>query len=208
MATDFMVLPARFLSRCVTTIILAGILSSCGTDNDRTVSKVSTVVIPQVYRQVNDTDFRKQQDTLYYHYHKYYGHVYEMSELGDTILLNGYWEGVEEGEQKKWYSNKQIKEKRYYVQGKKNGLHTGWWDNGNKKFEFTIIDDFNEGNFKEWNRDGLLIKDFNYRHGQEDGSEKLWWNDGTIRANYLVDKGKKYGLIGLKICRNQYDSTK
>ena len=191
------------LSKIAGILILLSCVWSC-----RKAAEPKPIVIPVTYRAVSDPDLGRKQDTLYYKADKYNGYVYQLSDAGDTLLLFGYWEGLKEGVLRKWYPNKQLQEMRYYHEGKKNGVHTGWWENGNKKFEFRIVDDLNEGNFKEWNHDGRLIKDFNYVHGHEQGSEKLWWNDGTIRANYVVDNGRKYGLIGLKICRNVYDSTK
>jgi antitoxin component YwqK of YwqJK toxin-antitoxin module len=188
--------------------VIATLTSCRGKEDAVPVLKTSAINIPAIYKPLGDPGFHKNQDTLFYQDDKYCGYVYQLSEINDTVVLFGYWKGLEEGVLKKWYPHGQLQERRYYITGKKNGIHTGWWENGNKKFEFTIIDDFYEGNFKEWNHSGKLIRDFNYVHGQEQGSEKLWWDDGTIRANYVVDKGRKYGLIGLKICRNPYDSIK
>jgi hypothetical protein len=30
----------------------------------------------------------------------------------------------------------------------------------------------------------------------------MWWENGLIRANYVVKNGRRYGLIGLKLCVN------
>jgi len=194
---------ALSLSKLAGILILLSCVWSC-----RQAVVPKPVVIPAAYLPATDPGLSRHQDTLYYHAGKYSGYVYQLLDVGDTLLLFGYCDGLKEGFLKKWYPNKQLQELRYYHQGKKNGIHTGWWENGIKKFEFRIVDDLNEGNFKEWNHAGRLIKDFNYLNGQEQGSEKLWWNDGTIRANYVVNNGKKYGLIGMKICRNVYDTTR
>jgi antitoxin component YwqK of YwqJK toxin-antitoxin module len=53
----------------------------------------------------------------------------------------------------------------------------------------------------------IKIKDFNYKKGYENGSQRMWWSDGKIRANYVIKNGKKYGLLGYKICVNPYDSV-
>lgn len=113
---------------------------------------------------------------------------------------------MEEGWQKKWYDNKQLAEQRTYVDGEKEGIQQAWWPDGKPKFIYTAINDIYTGELKEWNAAGLLNKDFYYVNGQEEGSEKMWWDDGTVRANYVIRKGKKYGLLGIKICINRYDS--
>ena len=56
------------------------------------------------------------------------------------------------------------------------------------------------GNVKEWYSNGQLYRDFNFNNGKEVGSQKLWKLDGTIKANYEVVKGERFGLIGLKKC--------
>ena len=122
------------------------------------------------------------------------------------VFIQSYFNGVEEGAQKKWYANKQLAEERFYINGKKEGIHKGWWPDGKPKFIFDVANDEYSGEFKEWYSSGLLGKQFHYNNGQEEGSERLWWDNGTVRANYVIRNGKKYGLIGLKTCVNPYDS--
>jgi antitoxin component YwqK of YwqJK toxin-antitoxin module len=179
-------------------VLLAAVLGGMGCANGRHDARI----VPHRYASLADAAFAHHQDTVYYGANPYSGYAYRLSPTGDTLQLSGYVAGLEEGPQIKRYPGGALQEVRQYSAGRKNGLHTGYWDNGRKKFEFTIVDDYNEGNFKEWSPNGVLIKDFNYVHGMEAGSEKLWWNDGTIRANYVVKDGRKYGLIGLKLCRN------
>ena len=102
---------------------------------------------------------------------------------------------MEEGIQKKWYPNRQLEEERYYINGKKEGQHRGWWPDGKPKFEFSAANDIYEGEFKEWYASGLLGKQFHYVNGIEEGSQRLWWDNGTVRANYVIRNGKKFGLI-------------
>jgi antitoxin component YwqK of YwqJK toxin-antitoxin module len=125
---------------------------------------------------------------------------------GDTAIIEGFWEGLQEGSTRKWHPNKQLAEDRFYINGKKEGRHTAWWPNGNMKFQFTVSNDEYQGEFKEWNNHGFLIKQFHYINGQESGSQRLWWDDSTVRANYEIRNGRKYGLIGIKLCKNPYDS--
>ena len=43
---------------------------------------------------------------------------------------------------------------------------------------------------------------FHYKNGKEVGSQRLWKADGSIKANYEVVGGERFGLIGLKKCYN------
>ena len=162
--------------------------------------------VPANYINATDGRFSNHQDTLYYGNSFFTGYRYSLFENGDTAALQSYFNGVEEGVQQKWYPNRELAEKRFYINGKKEGIHRGWWPDGKQKFYFEVYSNEYNGEFKEWYSSGLLGKDFHYVNGQEEGSEKLWWDNGSIRANYVIRNGKKYGFIGLKTCTNPYDS--
>lgn len=164
--------------------------------------------LPEVYHLKSDSGFRVSRDTVYYLNQLYSGYLIMLNREVDTIQSAGYFNGVEEGIQRKWYDDGQPEETRFYINGKKEGLHQGWWPNGKKRFEFTAYNGEFEGPFREWTIDGILIKHFNYHEGYESGSQRLWWSDGKVRANYVIKNGKKYGLLGYKICVNPYDSIK
>lgn len=112
-----------------------------------------------------------------------------------------YKEGRKNGFEKQWYSNGEISISRNYLNGKKTGVHEGWWENKRPKFkyQFNIKGEYN-GKVEEWYASGQPYKAFNYVNGQELGSQKLWKENGTIKANYVVRDGERFGLIGLKKC--------
>jgi hypothetical protein len=163
--------------------------------------------VPANYVMAGDRSFIKHQDTIYYQDKYFIGYQVSLYPNGDTEFVKSYFNGVEEGKQRKWYPNKQLAEERFYINGKKEGTHKGWWPDGKQKFIFEAVNDEYNGEFKEWYPWGLLCKQFHYLNGQEEGSQRLWWDNGTVRANYVIRDGKKYGLIGLKLCDNPYDSV-
>jgi antitoxin component YwqK of YwqJK toxin-antitoxin module len=163
--------------------------------------------VPPDYKPITDPQLANHQDTVYYDGHFFTGYRYSLYADGDTASLQSYFNGVEEGVQRKWYPNKQLAEERFYINGKKEGIHRSWWPDGQQKMYFEAYGDEYSGEFREWYASGLLGKDFHYVNGHEEGSEKLWWDNGTIRANYVIRNGKKYGLLGLKTCINPYDSV-
>lgn len=162
--------------------------------------------LPGICNIATDTLFHTQQDTVFYDGKYYTGYQYATNEKRDTTLLYGYFNGVQEGIQKKWFAKGLPAEERLYINGKKEGIQKGWWANGKPKFYYTAYNNEYNGEFKEWYETGLLAKQFHYVNGQEEGSQRLWWDNQTVRANYVIKNGKKYGLIGLKICVNPYDS--
>lgn len=164
--------------------------------------------IPNRISYTTNTQFNFHQDTLYLGTQKYNGYLIDTFKTGDTANFVGYFNGLEQGIAKKWYPNKQIAEIRFYHQGKKTGIHKGFWENGNPKFEYHFIEGEHHGLAKDWYENGQAYKEFHYKMGYEDGSQKAWWENGQIRANYVVKNGRRYGLIGLKLCMNPEDSLK
>ena len=187
-------------------ILILILFFSCRNEENKTVVFKQIKKVPLVYEEASNYSFQMHQDTLYFKNKKFSGIQYSLYKKGDTAFVKSYLNGLEEGISKKWYANKQLAEQRLYIDGKKEGVHKSWWENGNKKFEFAVSNNEYTKEFKEWNSNGLLIKHFHYKNGQEEGSQKLWYDNGKIRANYVINKGKRYGLLGTKNCKNVSDS--
>ena len=107
---------------------------------------------------------------------------------------------------KKYYPNNQLMECREFRNNMKNGKQVAYWDNGNKRFEYIAKNDVSDGELKEWDYNGKLFHLAHYKDGQEEGVQKLWYENGKIRANYIILKGRRYGLLGTKNCKNVSDS--
>ncbi|ANQ48010.2 toxin-antitoxin system YwqK family antitoxin [Flammeovirga sp. MY04] len=123
----------------------------------------------------------------------------------DTLKVRSYHQGKKDGEWRKFYPQNTIKEKRYFINGKKEGVHIGYYHNHKTQFLYHLENDLYHGNCKAWNFDGQLIRDQNYVNGQEEGSQKIWYDNGKIKANYVKKDGRRFGLLGTKNCINVYD---
>ena len=163
--------------------------------------------IPKTFVKGTDQNITFKNDTVYFNNQKYSGFIFELQSNNlDTLYIKGYYKGLQGGLSKIWNEKHKLIEVRSYINGKKNGKQTAFWNNGNKKFEFVAYQDAYEGEMKEWKSDGQLIHLANYKDGQEEGIQKLWYDDGKIRANFVILKGKRYGLLGTKNCKNVSDS--
>ncbi len=195
-------------------LLLCFVIQACDSRNAVSLNKESItqdtgagkIVLPNTFTNAEENGFTTHQDTLFFNGTKYSGIVYALNNSADTAFVKSYYDGVEEGLQKKWYPNKQIAEIRWYHLGKKTGKHIGFWENGKPKFEFYFLNGEHEGVAQEWYQNGNPYRLFHYEKGYEQGSQKMWWENGTIRANYEVRNGRRYGLIGLKLCMNQNDT--
>jgi len=162
---------------------------------------------PSIYKFADDFAFNFKQDTLYFKTAPYSGKQFFLYPNKDTVFVKSYLNGLLEGVQKQWYPNQVLAEERLYVANKKEGVHKGWWENGKPKYSYQFYNDELQGEVLEWYFSGQLFKKFHYKNGFEEGSERLWFEDASVRANYVIKKGKKYGLIGIKLCKNPYEKT-
>lgn len=170
--------------------------------------KEQSIIIPNHTIFVKNSAINFHQDTLFLGAKKYSGFVLDTFPTEDSASFVGYFNGIEEGVSKKWHPNKQIAEVRFFHHGKKIGIHRGFWPNGNRKFEYHFVNGEHHGKAQDWYENGQVYKEFHYKMGYEEGSQKAWWENGIIRANYVVKNGRRYGLIGLKLCMNPDDSLK
>jgi antitoxin component YwqK of YwqJK toxin-antitoxin module len=157
-----------------------------------------------IKRPADDPALSVLNGIVYYKKQLFSGEVYLLYPGGDTAGISGYAAGKENGWHRKWYSNKSLSEERFYKDGRKEGIHKAWWENGKPKFEYHFENDEHEGELKEWFVDGKPSRLFHYSKGHEEGNQKMWWDDGRIRANYIVRDGERFGLLGQKLCKNEF----
>jgi antitoxin component YwqK of YwqJK toxin-antitoxin module len=161
----------------------------------------------QLFVSNNSIDISINNDTIFYKNIKFNGVLFQLhSNNKDSAFSHEIKNGLLNGVTKKWFANNQLMEYREYKMGKKDGKQIAYWDNGKKRFEFTAKNDAYEGEMKEWSINGNLFHLAHYVNGQEEGSQKMWYENGKIRANYVMLRGKRYGLLGTKNCKNVSDS--
>jgi antitoxin component YwqK of YwqJK toxin-antitoxin module len=196
-------LPNRKIIKIVILSSIFILLVSCGPKEEEFRTLKSPKPVPFHYKKNTDSGFSQNQDTLFFQGKRFSGRVYGLYPGGDTSFILAYWLGLQEGNQKIWYTNKKLKESRTYVSGKKEGIQEAWWPNGILQFKFLAIDDEYSGVLEQWFESGKRERIFHYLKGHEEGSEKIWWPDGKIRANYKIINGEKFGLFGQKLCINK-----
>ena len=137
----------------------------------------------------------------------YTGELYGLYEkTSDTEFVSHYINGLEDGEWRQFYVDKKLKEQRYYLNGKKVGEMKRWWENGRLQMLYRFENDEYEGTCSEWNPKGILVRELNYHRGHEEGSQRQWYDNGSVRSNYVIKNGRRFGLLGTKNCVNVADS--
>jgi antitoxin component YwqK of YwqJK toxin-antitoxin module len=98
------------------------------------------------------------------------------------------------------YANGQVKRDATYRGDALDGPVRGWYENGARKFELHYRNGVSEGDQREWYPTGQLYTQFNHHAGHETGQQRMWNADGTIRSNYVIKDGKRFGLLGAMGC--------
>ncbi len=127
----------------------------------------------------------------------------EVHESGVLKRSEQWVAGRRHGSSTGWYSNAQMSELRVYGDGRKKGRHMGWYSDGTLRFDYRYERGVLEGSAREWYPSGVLYRDFNYLAGHESGSQRTWSIDGSLRANYVVRDGRRFGPIGSKGCTGE-----
>jgi len=156
---------------------------------------------PELRLEASNSNLKLENGVLFYKNGAFNGVLF--SYYNEDLLRSEiqYVKGKKHGYEKQWYPNGNRLVVRWYEAGVKIGIHKSWWDNGDKKFEYHFNDHGAfHGLVKEWYKSGQVFRVFHYINGKEVGSQRLYKNDGTIKANYEVVNGERFGLIGLKKC--------
>ena len=113
--------------------------------------------------------------------------------------VTSFFDGKENGWQESFFNDGSISEKRFYTNGEKDGINTGWWPNGNKRFEYQFSKGIYSGDFKEWFEDGKEYKYIYYVNGNDQWG-KGWRESGKLFMNYQVKDGRRYGIVNSNLC--------
>ncbi|HYV96737.1 MAG TPA: hypothetical protein VE967_04690 [Gemmatimonadaceae bacterium] len=126
--------------------------------------------------------------------------VVERYPSGAVMRVAEYRGNVLDGVVRGWYENGAIEYSRSYRHGAESGDHFGWYENGARKFSYHYASGVTEGVQRQWFPNGHLLTEFHHRAGHEAGQQRMWNADGSIRSNYVIADGRRYGLLGATGC--------
>ena len=127
---------------------------------------------------------------------KIYGHYGEGSNLKKVYvgnIVNGKkevkWVGYYHSTGKKIYEE-------YYKDGKRDGLWTWWYENGEKRTEGDFKDGGRDGLFTQWYENGQKRTEGNFKDGKEDGLVTDWYENGQKKFEWNFKDGDLVKLKG------------
>jgi len=98
------------------------------------------------------------------------------------------------------WDNGRVRRETTYRGDVLDGPSRGWYRSGVPQFVYNYARGVGEGAQRQWYPTGQLYTWFNHRAGHEVGQQRMWNADGTIRSNYVIKDGRRYGLLGSLGC--------
>jgi antitoxin component YwqK of YwqJK toxin-antitoxin module len=126
--------------------------------------------------------------------------------LADGTRITLYKNGMEEGKQTTTSPSGQLLEERFYVAGKKHGIHRGWYPNGKDRFYTHFEADNYIGEHWAWHHSGTPVEYKKYSPQGEILVHKQWRESGQIYRNFVFKDKKELGMRGAKLCNSVKDT--
>ena len=146
-----------------------------------------------------DTSLRVINGSYFYRQQLFSGVITELYDNGAAHHKTSCGNGKEEGWTWMFYPDGKLSEKRYYHLGEKDSVHTGWWQNGNPRFEYHFTMSIYNGDYREWYNNGSAYKHIHYTNGTDDRGNG-WRENGKLFMNYTMRAGRRYGIINSNLC--------
>ena len=88
----------------------------------------------------------------------------------------------------------------------KNGIHTTYYENGQKEYEGFYKDGELDGLYTTWYDNGQKKKEVNFKEGKEDGLETQWFKNGKRAYQYVHGRISGGSSSLLCDCNDNYGS--
>ena len=137
---------------------------------------MSSIVLCQNRYHVDKTTFALEESVVYL--------KHDMKPINGVLYCNygdigRYINGKIDGVHRAWYDNGQIRLEVNCNEGIPIGLSKGWHKNGQIKFEYYFKDGYRYGLCKEWFENGQLHKELNYNKFLL--HSRYWYKNGQLK---------------------------
>ena len=183
-------------------IILIFLFYSCHNKDAAGIAKQtqqSLKNISSVLISSTDSSLHFINGSWYYRDSLFSGSIETRYSNGQLKSLQTFFSGKEEGWSYSFYPDGKKESQRFYVLGEKDSIHLGWWNNGNRRFEYHFNKGNYDGDYKEWYVSGKPLKYIVYKNGEEVYG-KGWRENGKLFMNYVMKDKRRYGLMNSQLC--------
>ena len=89
-----------------------------------------------------------------------------------------------------WHVNGHKAYENEYLNGKRNGTLTAFYDNGSKAYVQHSKDDVSDGNVMGWFKSGKKMYEGQYQNGKQNGIWRHWYENGQMSSESLFKGGQ------------------
>lgn len=112
---------------------------------------------------------------------------------GQVECLACYENGKKHGLDTEWYENGQKGWEHNYKNNMLEGKTTSWYENGQKKIEATYVDGNQHGLFTTWYENGQKNIEANYQDDNTHGLITYWYENGQKKSEMNHKNGQNHG---------------
>jgi len=180
-------------------ILLTILLTACQTTTDTNQAKLPDS--PNLgTRLKSKLELRPTEGLVYYQGKPFTGTSIVTNNAQITTLSQDYINGKKDGFHRLWFENGDLSYEATYAQGKLHGYSKTWWRNGNLRSESHHQKGLSHGTQKQWYKSGAKFKLRNTNQGKEEGIQQSWRENGKIYNNYEAKNGRIFGLKRASLC--------
>ena len=124
---------------------------------------------------------------------------YDMKPVSGTLYdgkneLGNYIDGKRDGIHRRWHENGQLIAEGNNIDGKLDGIIRMWHENGQLIVEGNYINGKEDGIIRSWHENGQLLSKGNYMDGKKDGIHRVWHSNGQLIGEGNFIDGKADGI--------------
>lgn len=117
--------------------------------------------------------------------------------LSDGTLIQETWEVNTKvfGPLRQWYRKapNQLQQDKEYLDGREHGLQRAYWENGQRKYEYTCKFGRKVGPYRLWHSNGQLSFECECVNGHYHGPSTEWFENGVKAVSGNYDTGLQVG---------------
>ncbi|MBO0952356.1 hypothetical protein J2I46_27485 [Fibrella sp. HMF5405] len=147
-----------------------------------------------------DTLLRKTDDGWLYEGQLFSGYMVEKERDGRIVYRLPILDGRENGVATGWYNTGEKLLVRLFIDGKKEGQFRQWWPNGKLRYAFQYKDDEYDGLQRVYFPTGKKREESTYLAGEQEGPQRVWNESGQLVSNYTIRYKRTYGIVSVKSC--------
>lgn len=148
----------------------------------------------------NDLVLNQVEGIWYYNSTPFNGFSVTYYPNGNLKEKRGYYNGKRQGVARQWYENGKLRIESFYNNNRLDSVYKSWWHNEVPSKKSHFVRGVQQGEEKQWYPNGQLAKLRHLVDGKEEGLQKGWLENGKLYVNYEAKNGRIFGMRRANAC--------